>query len=143
MNIAQVIGWKFNNQAGMSTKDGKITKFPGGMPTQQDQDNWTAEYKEYIILKNTLTSSQVRDAALAAIQTYDFEDGRVIQIRIKEDRDNLKGGIKKGQTLWKMLDNKVYSVTTDDLQVALDEQEKQIAAIWMAHFADLKIGTTN
>tara|TARA_R110000803_G_scaffold150716_1_gene215961 strand:- start:106 stop:390 length:285 start_codon:yes stop_codon:yes gene_type:complete len=48
MNIAQVIGWKFNNQAGMSTSDGVITAFPGGIPTQADQDLWTSEYEDYI-----------------------------------------------------------------------------------------------
>lgn len=43
-DIAQVIAWKFNNQSGMETVDGVITKFPGGIPSQQDQDLWTAEY---------------------------------------------------------------------------------------------------
>jgi hypothetical protein len=42
--IHQVIGWKFNNQQGMSTKDNVITEFPGGIPSQADQDTWTAEY---------------------------------------------------------------------------------------------------
>ena len=44
MNIAQVIGWKFNHQEGMRTRDGVITEFPGGIPSQADQDTWTAEY---------------------------------------------------------------------------------------------------
>jgi hypothetical protein len=42
--IGQVIGWKFNHQQGMVTKAGVITKFPGGIPSQADQDTWTAEY---------------------------------------------------------------------------------------------------
>ena len=42
--IAEVIGWKFNHQAGMRTKNGVITAFPGGIPSQADQDAWTAEY---------------------------------------------------------------------------------------------------
>ena len=86
-----------------------------------------------------LTSEQVRDNALAAIDSYDYGDGRVIQIRTK-DRDNLIGGIAKATPIWKMLDNKVYAVTVADLQAALDNQEAQIAAIWMAHFADLEQG---
>ena len=101
------------------------------------------DFNAKLAIKNAparLTSEQIRDIALAAIDTYDFKDGRVIQIRIKEDRENLKGGIKKGQTLWKMEDNKVYSVTTADLQAALDDQESQIAAIWMEHFLDLEVG---
>ena len=47
-NIAEVIGWKFNHQAGMSTKAGKITAFPGGIPSQVDQSAWTAEYEAHV-----------------------------------------------------------------------------------------------
>ena len=47
-NIATVIGWKFNNQSGMSTLDGVITAFPGGIPSQADQDLWTAEYEAHL-----------------------------------------------------------------------------------------------
>jgi len=43
-NIGEVIGWKFNHQEGMGTRDGVITAFPGGIPSQADQDKWTAEY---------------------------------------------------------------------------------------------------
>jgi hypothetical protein len=35
----------------MSTKDGVITAFPGGIPTQADQDLWTAEYEAYLPTK--------------------------------------------------------------------------------------------
>jgi hypothetical protein len=43
--IGEVIGWKFNHQAGMSTKAGKITAFPGGIPSQVDQSAWTARIR--------------------------------------------------------------------------------------------------
>ena len=43
-DIAEVIGWKHNHQEGMCTGDGVITEFPGGIPSQADQDKWTAEY---------------------------------------------------------------------------------------------------
>ena len=46
--IAEVIGWKFNNQPGMSTRGGVITEFPRGIPSQADQDLWTVEYEEYL-----------------------------------------------------------------------------------------------
>ena len=46
--IGQVIGWKFNNQSGMSTYDGVITEFPNGIPSQSDQDLWTAEYEAHL-----------------------------------------------------------------------------------------------
>ena len=48
MSIAQVIGWKFNHQSGMATRDGVITEFPNGIPSQADQDKWTKEYEEYL-----------------------------------------------------------------------------------------------
>jgi hypothetical protein len=48
-NIAEVIGWKHNHQAGMSTSDGVITDFPGGIPSQSDQDTWTAEYEAHLV----------------------------------------------------------------------------------------------
>ena len=46
--IGAVIGWKFNNQSGMSTVDGVITAFPDGIPTQADQDSWTTEYEAHL-----------------------------------------------------------------------------------------------
>jgi len=46
--ISKVIGWKFNNQEGMSTKDEEIVAFPGGIPSQADQDLWTIEYYEHL-----------------------------------------------------------------------------------------------
>lgn len=50
-NIGEVIGWKFNHQAGMETRDGVITAFPGGIPSQADQDTWRAEYEAYLPTK--------------------------------------------------------------------------------------------
>lgn len=43
--ISKVIGWKFNNQEGMSCRVEEIVQFPGGIPTQIEQDAWTAEYE--------------------------------------------------------------------------------------------------
>ena len=50
-DIGEVIGWKFNHQSGMSTREGVITEFPGGIPTQAEQDLWTAEYEAYLPTK--------------------------------------------------------------------------------------------
>tara|TARA_R110002012_G_scaffold285240_1_gene476308 strand:- start:36 stop:332 length:297 start_codon:yes stop_codon:yes gene_type:complete len=47
-SIGAVIGWKFPNQEGMATKSGVITDFPGGIPSQSDQDAWTAEYEAHL-----------------------------------------------------------------------------------------------
>ena len=53
-NISKVISWKFSDQAGMETKEGVITKFPGGIPSQSDQDTWTAEYENAKIEENEI-----------------------------------------------------------------------------------------
>ena len=63
MSIAEVIGWKFNHQQGMSTVDGVITEFPGGIPSQSDQDTWTVEYAAYKVMADI---RQKRDNLLAA-----------------------------------------------------------------------------
>tara|TARA_X000001036_G_scaffold374805_1_gene363347 strand:- start:1381 stop:1683 length:303 start_codon:yes stop_codon:yes gene_type:complete len=47
-NIANVISWKFQSSDDvMETVNGVITKFPGGIPSQSDQDAWTAEYEAH------------------------------------------------------------------------------------------------
>lgn len=46
--IAEVLSWKFKDKEGIKTKNGKIIEFPDGIPTQADQDLWTAEYNDYI-----------------------------------------------------------------------------------------------
>lgn len=45
IDIATVIGWKFNHQSGMCTVGDEITEFPGGIPTLEEQALWTAEYE--------------------------------------------------------------------------------------------------
>jgi len=46
--IAEVIGWKHDHQAGMSTADGVIVAFPGGIPSAEDQATWTTQYESYL-----------------------------------------------------------------------------------------------
>ena len=48
IDIGDIIGWKFNHQPGMCTRAGKITAFPGGIPSQVDQSAWTAEYEAHV-----------------------------------------------------------------------------------------------
>lgn len=54
MSIAEVIGWKFNHQSGMACKEVNgvmsIVEFPTGIPSQADQDIWTAEYDTYVLV---------------------------------------------------------------------------------------------
>lgn len=63
-HISEVIGWKFNHQPGMSTRDGVITAFPGGIPSQADIDTWTAEYEAYLPTKVWQESMTLSDQSL-------------------------------------------------------------------------------
>ena len=47
-DISVVIGWKFNHQQGMTTRAGVITKFPGGIPSDEDQAKWLKEYEDHL-----------------------------------------------------------------------------------------------
>ena len=55
-NIAEVIGWKFPSQEGMICKeiDGVlvIVEFPGGIPTQANQDQWSAEFDAWMAIQS-------------------------------------------------------------------------------------------
>jgi hypothetical protein len=70
MSISQVIGWKFNNQAGMSTKDGVITEFPNGIPTQADQDLWTSEYEAHLA---STEYARARAAEYSALNQFEMQ----------------------------------------------------------------------
>ena len=62
-NISEVIGWKFNHQAGMSTAEGVITAFPNGIPSAEDQATWTTEYEAYKVMADIRAK---RNALLAS-----------------------------------------------------------------------------
>lgn len=54
-NIMEVIGWKFDHQEGMSVNNRnpegemRIVEFPGGIPSQADQDLWTQQYEAHLL----------------------------------------------------------------------------------------------
>ena len=82
MNIANVISWKFNNQNGMETTGDVITKFPGGIPSQADQDTWTAEYEPIFAAQQEIRQIEtmprrIREALIAL--------GTTDQVIINED----------------------------------------------------------
>ena len=50
VDIGDVVQWKFPNQGGMMTEYNTIKTWPGGViPTQADQDLWTAEYEAHLL----------------------------------------------------------------------------------------------
>lgn len=48
-NMGAIIGWKHNHQSGMTTVDGVITEFPGGIPSDEDIATWKKEYDAHIV----------------------------------------------------------------------------------------------
>ena len=74
-DIANVIGWKHDHQAGMCTSEGVITDFPGGIPSQAEQDTWTAEYEAYVAANEY---KSLRKAKYDALNQYEmmFDDQR-------------------------------------------------------------------
>ena len=82
-DISAVIGWKFNYQEGMCTRDGVITEFPDGIPSQADQDAWTAEYEAYV---SANAYKEKRKAEYPSIEElvvalYDTDDKAAIEKR--------------------------------------------------------------
>jgi len=82
-NIGAVIGWKHNHQPGMSTRDGVITEFPGGIPSQADQDTWTAEY--------LVEFPEGYDEWKESIQATDSGMPRYLEDHIADDHDGVAG----------------------------------------------------
>ena len=87
-NIGTVIGWKFNNQSGMSTLDGVITAFPGGIPSQADQDLWTAEYEAQLAAteyaRNRLDEYPTIQECVHAILDDDLDALQVLRQAVKD-----------------------------------------------------------
>lgn len=70
------------------------------------------------------SSKVLRTAALDAL-TYDFGDGRVMQVRPKDEANILRAikimaKYEVPTTDWVMLDNKKYPVTVEELETAME-----------------------
>ena len=92
-NISTVIGWKFNHQEGMATVDGVITEFPGGIPSQADQDKWTKEYEEYVSA-NTYKEKRKEEYPTIEECVHAILDGELDDLQIK--RQVVKDKYPKG-----------------------------------------------
>ena len=82
-DIGAVIGWKFNHQTGMETRDGVITEFPDGIPSQEDQDKWTQEYEVYTasIAYKEKRRSEYPTIEELIVALYDTDDKAAIEKR--------------------------------------------------------------
>ena len=79
MNIATVVGWKFNHAPGICTCDGEVTAFPNpctdrdgnarnskALPTPDELAQWTQEYNAWLAAKPAPLTLEQRLAALEA-----------------------------------------------------------------------------
>lgn len=77
MTIADVIGWKWNHQPGMRCReiDGALTivEFPGGLPSQADQDQWTTEYQAWLASTGPADKDCDESVDLSKINRLNFE----------------------------------------------------------------------
>jgi len=127
----------YKNEQGKLFENPNLSKYKKGYLTEIS----TKEYKDelaIILAPKPLTPKQIRDAAMLEME-YDFGDGRIIQVR-QGDFDLIAGGIDDGIDWWKMKDNKVYDVTSDELYTALKSGREQLKTIWVAHKALLPVG---
>lgn len=89
---------------------------------------------EEIAAEELLNKKFIRDEALANL-IHDFGDGRVMQVRNK-DESNIRNAIDIMTKLnmpsidWFMLDDKKYPVTIAELEAALFSGQTQALAIW-------------
>lgn len=100
--ISDAIGWKFNHQTGMRCKeiDGVMTiiEFPGGLPSQADQDLWTQEYNDWIATggDKDLQAQEILNSPLAISMMEEFiavldAGGIPVPVNVQ---DNIKERIK-------------------------------------------------
>jgi len=48
-DMGAIINWKHNYQSGMVTRDGIITEFPDGIPSDADIATWKTEYDAMMV----------------------------------------------------------------------------------------------
>jgi hypothetical protein len=47
-NMGEILAWKHPNTSGISTVDGVITEFPGGVPSDNNINTWKTEYDAHV-----------------------------------------------------------------------------------------------
>ena len=95
-DIASVIGWKHNHQAGMCTADGVITEFPGGIPSAEDQATWATQYESYLASTAYIAARKLEYKSLeeqADMRYWDSVNGTTLlnEHIAKVKSDNPKG----------------------------------------------------
>lgn len=93
-NIAEVIGWKFNNQPGMRCAQDsngvmQIVEFPGGIPSVALQTQWTQEYEAWKAASNQSAAECEQGLNVSKMARLDFEVKFDMENRMRA-RENLQ-----------------------------------------------------
>ena len=97
-------------------------------------DNGDGTFSPPVTPESVVSTRDVRDRQLSAL-TYDFGDGRVIQVRPK-DESNIRNAIEimTAQSIpslrWVMADNVKHDVTLGELQDALLAGQLAALEVW-------------
>ena len=97
-------------------------------------DNGDGSFSPPVTSEQVISTKEVRDRQLDAL-TYDFGDGRVIQVRPK-DESNIRNAIEimTAQSIpslrWVMVDNVKHDVTLGELQDALLAGQLAALEVW-------------
>lgn len=109
------------------------------------QEGWTPCDKPEPVIDPLQKAMNMRDVALASL-VHDFSNGRIIQVRPPQfagDAFNIDTAIEQmernglTERQWWMLDNKLHTITLDELKTAKASGQDQGVAIWEQFAADI------
>tara|TARA_R110002110_G_scaffold102027_1_gene258894 strand:- start:166 stop:465 length:300 start_codon:yes stop_codon:yes gene_type:complete len=89
--MGAIIGWKHNHQVGMSTVDGEITAFPGGIPSDDDINAWKTEYDAHVAAtayreKRATEYPEIGDQLDDLYRKGAFSDAMAAQLKAVKDK---------------------------------------------------------
>ena len=72
INVAEVLGWKFDYIPGIRTENNVLTAFPGQWPTEEEISAYALEYDDFIATKEN------NDAIKAELDANDLKAIRAV-----------------------------------------------------------------
>jgi len=92
--LGKILQYKFGMVSGITISDSKIIECPGGIPSQAEQDKWTAEYEAQIPTLEWKEKMVISDGPLPrwAEDLIDLTDGAISSQtqKLSEDKKLLR-----------------------------------------------------